>query len=306
MRYCFDTSALNRLLDDPDREALVCAFLASGSFRITAFNVVEAAKTADVARRGTLLKLFHRLSSGDRFLDRPDTIVRAAARAFAERGHRGKTSVTINADADLDGLWVAMNEPERIDENVRAELLDWARLWEDDFDAIVSGDRDVVQRILRSVPSRARRPAETVRAYIRNKHKVFTDLVAPIYEKCTGTTLLESDFDDLMVEPIWSLYLASYAYGMHSRSVRAQNYSRRRVAGAFDLGQAVYLRFCDRFVTQDLAQYRALRFLNVLNTEERAEVLTYDAFRDRLLPPSIAPGKTDHKGRRPAPAHMRR
>jgi hypothetical protein len=290
VRYCFDTSGLNRLLDDPDREALVCAFLASGSFRITAFNVVEAAKTADVVRRSKLLKLFHRLSNGDRFLDRPNTIVCAAARAFAERGLRGKTSVTINADADLDGLWVAMNEPEQIDEPVRAALLEWARIWEDDFDSIVSGDRDDVQRILRRVPSGARRPAETLRAYIRNKRKVFTDLVAPIYEKCTANTLSESEFEDLMVEPIWSLYLASYAYGMHCRSVRAEKYSRKRVPGAFDLGQAVYLRFCDRFVTQDLPQYRALRFLNVLNSEKRADVLTYDAFRNRLLLSSIASG----------------
>lgn len=289
MRYCFDTSALNRLLDDPDREALVCAFLASGSFRITAFNVIEAAKTADADRRTALLTLFHRLSKGDRFLDRPNTILRAAARAFAER-HSGNTKVTLNADADLDGLWVAFNEPGQIDEAARTELLDFARTWENDFDQIVSGDREDVQKILRNVPSAARRPSQTIRAYVRNKDQVFEHLVGPIYEKETGTTLSRADFDDIMVEPLWSLYLGAYGYGMHCRSVRLNKYSRKRLPGAFDLGQAMYLRFCDRFVTYDFAQYQALRFLNMLNTIDRPEVLTYDAFRNRLLLPSFASG----------------
>ena len=94
----------------------------------------------------------------------------------------------------------------------------------------------------------------------------------------------------MMREPTWSLYLGAYGYGMHCRSVRMRHYSRKRVAGAFDLGQAVYLRFCDRFVTHDFAQYQALRFLNVLHTAGRPEVLTYDAFRNRLMLPSFASG----------------
>jgi predicted nucleic acid-binding protein len=286
MRYCFDTSALNRLLDDPDHESLVCACLASGGFRITAFNVVEAAKTADVKRRTDLLTLFRRLSKGYRFLDRPNTILRATARGYAERTSHGVPSVTINADPNLDGLWVALNEPDKIDEETRAELLEWADQWERDFDDIVAGGRDGVQTRLQRVPEAARRPSETIRAYIRNKDQVFAELVGPMYERETGKALTMGEFDKLIVEPTWSLYLGGYAYGMHCRSVRMHRYSRKRVAGAFDLGQAVYLRFCDWFVTNDLAQYQALRFLNVLNTAARSEVLTYDTFRSRLFLPS--------------------
>lgn len=55
--YCFDTSAINRLLDDPEREPIVQALLAIGSFRITAYNVIEVAKTTDEDRRTRLMSL---------------------------------------------------------------------------------------------------------------------------------------------------------------------------------------------------------------------------------------------------------
>lgn len=123
--------------------------------------MVEAAKTTDVLRRTALLKLFRRLTNGYRFLDRPNTIVRAAAQGFAGRGADGKASVTLNGDPLLAGLWVALNEPDEIDEEVRAELLGWARTWGNDFDEIVSGGRANVQDLLRKVPAAARRPGES-------------------------------------------------------------------------------------------------------------------------------------------------
>lgn len=292
MRYIFDTSAINRLLRDTDHEALVRTLVATAEFRISAFNVIEAAKTGDSTRRIALLELLRRLSPSFRFLDRPNTIVRAAARAFANRGRTGRVTVTLNRDPDLDGLWVGLNNPHDIDEELRQELLDYAAQWERDFDEVVASDRDIVQRQLAGVPSQARRPAQTLRAYIRNQDQVYARVIAPIFERETGQELTATEYSDLGVEPVWWLYLGAYAYGMHCRSVRLHGYSRRRVAGAFDLGQAIYLRFCDRFVTDDIAQYRALRFLNRFNNESRPEVLTYDHFRDRLIPPSLTSFET--------------
>jgi predicted nucleic acid-binding protein len=287
VRYIFDTSAINRLLNDPDHEALVRTLVATAELRISAFNVIEAAKTRDSTARIRLLQLLQRLSPSFRFLDRPNTIVRAVACAFANRDQSGRVTVTVNRDPDLDGLGVALNNPDDINEELRQELLDYAAQWECDFDKIVAGDRDIVQRKLNGVPSRARRPAETLRAYIRNRDQVYAQVIAPIFERETGRQLRADEYSDLGLEPVWWLYLGAYAYGMHCRSVHLHGYSRRKVAGAFDLGQAIYLRFCDRFVTDDTAQYRALRLLNRFSTEARPDVLTYDHFRARLIPPSL-------------------
>jgi hypothetical protein len=84
-------------------------------------------------------------------------------------------------------------------------------------------------------------------------------------------------------EPAWQLYSLGYAYAIHQRAIQEQNFSEMRNAGAIDLGQAVYLTLCDHFVTNDQAQYRGLRLLNVLNTKRRTEVMRYDTFRNRLF-----------------------
>jgi hypothetical protein len=88
----------------------------------------------------------------------------------------------------------------------------------------------------------------------------------------------------LIREPAWPLYFLGYAYAVYRRAIQERDFSERRNAGAIDLGQAVYLTMCDRFITNDRAQYRALRLLNAVNTKGRARVLSYDSFRGRLLP----------------------
>ena len=55
MIYCFDTSGINRLLDDSEREPIIAATLAAGSFRLSAYNVLEAAKTESPTRRLQLM-----------------------------------------------------------------------------------------------------------------------------------------------------------------------------------------------------------------------------------------------------------
>ena len=123
---------------------------------------------------------------------------------------------------------------------------------------------------------------------MKHKEQIFSHLVSPIYKRETGKALSRAEFDDLIQEPMWALYLGGYAYAAHQRSVQRQGYSRGRNAGGIDLGQAVYLRLCDRFVTDDYEQYRGLRFLNRFNrvAGHKSEVWTYQAFRKRLLIPT--------------------
>jgi hypothetical protein len=287
VRYCFDTSGINRLLDDPARDAIVTALLDTGSVQITAYNVIEAAKTEDVLRRRSLVNFMRKLSDYKRPIDRPNTLARSVARGYATRSRDGSASFSVNTDPNLDGVWVALNEPEELDEETRAEVLEWSQQWEDDYDSIAIGARARFQALIAKYP-KAQRPtvAFTVRSFIRQRDQIYKGLVAPIYQKETGTVLTEEGFEEMMDEPLWSLYLGGYAYALHQRSVKVNGYSRHRNAGGIDLGQAVYLRLCDQFVTDDRAQYRGLRFLNRFARKKGylTEVLTYDAYRRRLLP----------------------
>jgi hypothetical protein len=286
-----DTSALNRLLDDDASDAIITALLAIGTFRTTAYNVVEVVKEPDPERRRALLRLIRRLSDGKRPLDRPNTLIRAAARGFADRFGVSRGSVGANSDPNLDSLFDLVNEPERADDDACAEATAWAKAWEDEYDAIVSGVRVHFQQFFRRRRKHAPiTTAATFRSHLRNVEQYFKLFVAPIYERETGKALSRAEFDDLIIEPMWALYLGGYTYATHQRSVRRNGFARKHHAGGIDLGQAVYLRLCDRFLTSDGPQYRALRFLNRFNDVERPEVIRYETFRGYLVLPSFASG----------------
>jgi hypothetical protein len=122
----------------------------------------------------------------------------------------------------------------------------------------------------------------TLRAYL-DKQAECRSLIGDIYERHTGKSLSVSGYSMLVRAPVWEIYFAGYAYTIHRRAIQQQNFSMCKNAGAIDVGQAVYLSLCDRFITDDGPQYRALRLLNVLNTNRDTEVLRYDSFRRRLL-----------------------
>lgn len=260
--------------------------LVGNSFSISAYNVIEAAKTRDIERREKLVRLMSRLADNKRPLDRPNDLVRAVARAYAERRADGRATLTVNINPNLEGLWVALNDPTQIDEGARAELLAWAEQFEGDYDAIAARGRERFQQLFQQNPlERPRTAAATIRSFMRHDDQIFSLLVAPIYEQETGKTLSRSEYEDLMKEPTWAVYFGGYAYALHRRAIRVAGYSRSRNAGGIDLGQAVYLCLCDRFVTNDRAQYRGLRVLNQFNraSGNGTEVWTYEAFRKRLL-----------------------
>jgi hypothetical protein len=279
MIYGFDTSGLNSLLDDPECDAIAKTLVGVASVRVSALNVIEAIKTPDVSRRVQLLQLMSKLAAGKRPLDRPNSILLSYADAHAA----GESRAPLNSDPQLEGVWIALNQPELLDENALDEATAWAAEQERDFAAVVAADRSAIQaKLALDRPGKARTAAGTLRAFFGATNECHS-LVADIYSRQTGRTLDNHSFQGLLKESAWPLYLLSHAYGMHTRSVRVDRHSASKNAGAIDLSQSVYLTLCDRFVTNDGPQYRALRHLNVLNRKRRTQVLRYTTFRRRLL-----------------------
>ena len=71
MDYCLDTSAINKLHDDPEREGIVARLLASNPVITTVLSIIETAITENVERRMSLLTLQRQLSNDDRYVSRP-------------------------------------------------------------------------------------------------------------------------------------------------------------------------------------------------------------------------------------------
>lgn len=193
------------------------------------------------------------------------------------------SAALVNADDQLEDLWIALNQPDLVDEEAQQELIKWAADWEGDFSKVVAGDRDQFQTLFQKVSSeRPKTIAATLRAYL-NARDECRSLINDVYQRQTQKPLTDSAYQVLVREPAWPLYFVGYAYAVHKRAIQEYKFQERRNAGAIDLGQAVYLTMCDRFITNDRAQYRAIRLLNVFNTKRNTQVMRYGYFRDRLL-----------------------
>jgi hypothetical protein len=275
----FDTSGLNRLHQDEYCEPLIAAIRGSATVLISAYNVAEALKTRSQSRRAALVDLMKRLTGNIRMLDRPSGLVRLAATAFAT----GNTNFVVNADAKLEGLWIALSHPDQITDAIRRNATDWLATTGGDFSRITSDKREQLQDLYQNDPAaRPRTAAAALRQYFADRDHLY-ERFSPRYERVTGCSIDRITFDRLIAEPLYALHIGAYIYGVYQRAVRERGYSNKWHAGGIDLGQAVYLAMCDRFVTDDVAQYRALRLVNRYNTKRTTEVLRYDTFRRRIV-----------------------
>jgi len=283
VRVYFDTSGLNQLLDDPSREVLVDALTRRASVRISAVNVVEALKTASIERRTALLTLMKVLAGGANLMDFPNTIVRGIYRSFAGRSRWRRPMLVVNQDPDRDDLQRILDDPSAITEDDLILAAEVTSDREAAFDEMVFEGRDEFQQLFAAWPRLRLTAADTMRSCLRNLDTLRDAWLARTYKSTVGKNLDSQAAEDLLQEPMLALYMAAFGYGMHLRSIQRSHYSRRRNAGGFDLTQAVYLRLCDRFVTHDRSQYRALRFLARFIRHNRPVVQRYCDFKHMLL-----------------------
>jgi hypothetical protein len=279
MDFCFDTSALNRLYDDPDARFIVPALLATNRVLITGLNVAEAAGAKDPQRRTGLLRLERQLVAGLRPLHVPNELLQAVTIAHA----KGESRTTITIGDGQQGLWWALEEPESLDESARQESYAWKLALEAPFAGAHREARPHFQRLFEEARNDRPPSASRLIKLFRDQEQIVFDAVAPVWKRLIGKVLSVEGFRDLMkVVPQWPLYLAGWAHAVYNRAIRESGYGVSNNPGAIDLWCAIYLCHCDYFVTADTRQRRALRVLNVLNPR-RTHVLSYDELRSRLL-----------------------
>jgi predicted nucleic acid-binding protein len=278
MDYCFDTSGINRLHDDPDRQAIVAILLAENRVLITSLNIIEAAVTENAERRNSLLALQRQVSSNDRPVRLPTEVLRHLTLAYVQRLPSADIAID---DSDAQFWWV-LHEPERVNETIRQEAYAWKKELEKSFSESHQDARTEMRKLFSPKPPKSL--GQLLQFCCNNPHS-FLPTASTLYKEITGSPLEEAEMRDLFrVVPEWPLYLAGWAHGMYARAIQDQNYSPKKNPGTVDLWFAVHLAHCDVLVTDDLGQYKALRVINALGERRRgrARVLTYDQFGRHL------------------------
>ena len=288
MTYCFDTSAINALLDDADMEAVAEGLLASSVILITALNVTEAWGTRRAITRDKLLTLERRLSKGRAPLQIPNLLLQALTKAYASCQPRVLVSI---GSEEGQIYWPALNEPSKLGEDLRQEVLRWQHNFEQPFKQVFLRARENFQLIFES--GRAPRPCSRsalIKHYCKDDAFVLS-YVRPIYKQATGAELSPQQLHKLFLAvPEWPLWLCGWALSIYERCIQQQGHGAgrtgksRKKPGTLDLWCAIYLTRCDCFVTADITQRRALRILNTLSPRQpKATVISYDELRRRLL-----------------------
>lgn len=273
MIYCFDTSAINQLCDDVEREGIVTGLLATNSIYVTAANCIEVLGTKNEARREQLQILLRELAAGQAPLALPIDLLKILTMAYAA-GQDRPASEDLNYRMSVDDYFT-------LDGKEKQEIQELRTKWEASFDVFRKG-RPILAKIFKS--GKTNRPssfAALIRDHYKEKAFLFS-MMEDLYT-ITGEKLAADKLNDFFAAiPEWPIVLLGLAYASYARSVKEEGYGKRGKAGAIDLWSAAYLPHSDIFVTHDKDQFCGLRLANIANSRPTT-TLRFGEFRKRLL-----------------------
>lgn len=183
MDICFDTSGLNRLHDDPEKDSIVAGLLTADQVLVTALNIREAVATEDAARRTSLIVLQRQLANGFRPLRTPIELLGEVTIARIQN----RTSVTLTIDERSQGLWWALEEPEGLSSELQQESYEWKKNLEDQFTDAHRRARPNMKTLF-TPANRPKSLAKLLRVFYLNPEFILPT-VSAVYQKIAGVPL---------------------------------------------------------------------------------------------------------------------
>jgi hypothetical protein len=288
--YCFDTSALNALHDDPDCEALTARLLATNTLQISALNVDEVCATSDASRARSLVGLLRRILGDRGPWKAPNLLLQELTLAFT----RKETRVLLSVGPDTAPAYRAvLSGGLGLTEGFRAFIKRWHKDSEDVFRGVFEKARPAFQKLFKDGKAKTPRSRSALIRHYCKDEEFIQQYVGSIYKRLVGTHLTATGLHKLFCAvPSWVLYLGGWALSVYERDIQGTAYGAGRKGksgkkpGTHDLQCAIYLPYCDRFITADPKQRRALRILNVFNPRNpRTKIISYEALKSGLLVP---------------------
>lgn len=273
----FDNSALSRIVEESevDRGALIAALRTLGIPRISELNVLETARTTDPALRMEKLRIYKELTGAVAPMNEPVELLAKLAHAHLNR------SDTIQAGSQQ--AYRLLEFPAEADEEQREAATDWAIDQEKRFRSL---HEDMSGRFAGPFDTEATDALSTEAKYLEfvfeTANTTLAGLVTGFYRDATGNDLPPSEVSSFLGEvPAWKVFVAAHLHALWVHSIKPRG-AQKRSAGIIDTDSAVYLNFCDRFITNDHAQLQTLLVANQFNP--RATIVElYSDFRSRLL-----------------------
>ena len=274
----FDTSGLNALADDPESGLIVKSLNVGFQVRLSETSVCEVVGTSKRERRLQLLNLCTSLVGRGQAVVPYHDILHRMARAHAANPRA------------FDWRRVDLRWSELEDEIARRTFLE-----DDELSSGIKADnRALNQRFIetwreafKNFESQLKAgepiPIETVFEMLKDDGSPLWQLAADIYKSGTGRELTRSEAKAFAeaCPPAMAMLVAG-CVGQYHWGLGDAKEDGQYKAGGLDLFSATYLPLCDRFITNDVGQCKALS-LTAQKACLTTEVCMYTDFRRRLL-----------------------
>jgi hypothetical protein len=280
-----DTSALNRLTDDPDSAHLVSGCKAGFFIRLTADNLREIAAIQTGPRREQLLALLRQLLPAGEFALPYNWILEGHIRRFHEnRNHYDwKAGLVRFPHAEMEVFY-----QEFLNDQVAREELQDARENEIAFKSMFGDVRPDFQALFEN--GEEERPA-SVKEFVdvlQVRGGAFWSYGQSLFTKITGVNVDEATIRDFIRRcPPFNAVLIALCTAQYERCIRNLSKGPSLRAGRLDMYVAAHLPYCNRFLTADIRQLNALREVATVGGF-LTEVLHFDDLRDSMMPGTLA------------------
>ena len=286
-----DTSGINRLADDPDSHALIAGLRSGFYTRLTFLNVSELIANENRERRACLLQVCRRLMSTGDCIDPPHEIIRKTVTRF-------EASLPFDwqsASVDFPEAQNEIGRKENFSDDLASKEREEARALHKQFVKVYDDAKPAFNKLFESGTAKAPVSVSELVARLQMPGGAFWALAESLYLRVGK---LQPDEETMRrftekCDPFRALMIALCA-AQYDRCIKPQNVAPSLRSGRIDTFMAIYLPYCDQFVTADLQQLACYKEV-VSVAGLHVAVKSYDEFRSGFLAFGATAGSGDHR-----------
>jgi len=278
-RLSFDTSGVNALANSPDC-AVLLAGIRSGYFtRLTLPSVAEPLATSDPVRRNKLFDVLNALRLNGECLKAHDWILTQLV-----QNHAKNTGVKWDSqDIRFAECEIGIARREFSENDSEAERK-FAAETEEQFTTTFADTRPLFEAAFQGGTERPT-SADELLTHLSGVGGGFWIMAANLYERAAGIRPTEEQIRAFVANecpPFFALMLG-LVHAEFEWSIIEKPTSKDKRVGKTDLFCAIYLPYCDLYITDDDEQRRCLTGI-AATAKLSVEILSFADFSGRLMP----------------------
>ncbi len=247
----FDTTGINRLVDSPEREALIKGLAAGYSLRLTFTNVDEVAQNSDGERRARLLHVCKQLLQHGDCLIPIGELLRKLILTFENAPATFEWSrVDVRLTEAVEQVFLRADVTDVLSETVRQE----SAACKKKFDQIYMEAKPAFESVFEASPSARRINVAELIGGLQHGGQYWR-IARSLYDQLAGHNSNEETVRKFWgCSPPFQCVIAALCAAHYDRNVRLPNEPGSIRAGWADTFMAACLPYCDQFVTADKRQ----------------------------------------------------